>query len=269
MKKYLILTLFLILTTACGGLPETEPPAAVDPATSAATESAYLAPESVEQQTPTEDAAYPATESTVEEVPTQPTVEPTELLIESIEVTYFTPAQAEGPYYTVEKPADRDNDLTVLAGASGQPAGQVMEFSGKLYNANGDPIEGAVIQIWQTDHSGVYLHPNDPGTGQRDTNFQFYGEATTRADGGYWFRTILPGKYEPRPVHIHFKVFIAGREVLTSQFYFQGDPSLDSDGIFVSAGSESAALIISLYEGADANGVQILLGERDIILDIE
>lgn len=189
--------------------------------------------------------------------------------IQPIEATYITPSQGEGPYYTVNKPADRDNDLTVLVGALGSPAGEVLEFYGKVYDSKGIPIENAVIEIWQTDQSGVYLHPNDPGTERRDPNFQFYGEATTLANGSYWFRTILPGKYEPRPAHIHFKVLISGNEVITSQFYFQNDPSLPVDRIFASAGSESEHLIITILEGRDANGITILVGERDIILNIK
>jgi protocatechuate 3,4-dioxygenase beta subunit len=174
-----------------------------------------------------------------------------------IEVTYFTPAQQEGPYYTVEKPTDRDNDLTVLDGATGVPAGEIVAFGGTVYDANGRPIPNAVIEIWQTDAEGVYLHPNDPGTAQRDMNFQFYGEATTDENGRYTFRTVLPGQYEPRPRHIHFKVKLNGQELITSQFYFAEE-----------SGGEPEPLIITLAPGQDAAENPILTGQRDIILDV-
>jgi protocatechuate 3,4-dioxygenase beta subunit len=212
----------------------------------------------------TSEEAKPKIPVTASEPPAR---QPTGAEIEPIEVTYFTPAQGEGPYYTVNKPADRDNDLTIVSSQSGRPAGQVLEFSGRVYDATGLPIEGAVIEIWQTDNSGVYLHPNDPATGERDPNFQFYGEATTGVDGSYWFRTILPGKYEPRPIHIHFKVLVEGQVLLTSQFYFGGDPGLESDSLFLGAGGESEHLIVRLSNGTDADGNAILVGERDIILD--
>jgi protocatechuate 3,4-dioxygenase beta subunit len=186
-----------------------------------------------------------------------------------IEVTYFTPAQGEGPYYTIDKPADRDNDLTAVAGVSGLPAGTVIEFSGTVYDAAGFPLIAAVIQIWQTDNNGVYLHPQDRDTDSRDPNFQFYGEAITDGEGRYQFRTILPGRYEPRPAHIHFKVFVAGEEALTSQFYFEGDSSLQTDGLVQTAGDDLQHLIIILREGQDSSGSPILIGERDIILNIE
>ncbi len=197
-----------------------------------------------------------------------PIEEPPDLIAEPIDVTFFTPSQGEGPYYTVNKPEDRDNDLTVVAGVSAQPGGEILRFSGKVYAASGFPVEGAVIEIWQTDSNGIYMHPGDPSTDERDPNFQFYGEATTAADGSYWFRTILPGKYEPRPMHIHFKVRVGGQVILTSQFYFQGDSSLSSDSLFTGTGRESEYLIITLYEGEDENGDIILMSERDIILNI-
>ncbi|WP_420630568.1 hypothetical protein [Candidatus Leptofilum sp.] len=175
-----------------------------------------------------------------------------------IEVTYTTPSQQEGPYYTVEKPADRDNDLTVLDGAAGEPAGEIVEFGGALYDRNGRPIPNATIEIWQTDASGAYLHPNDPSTDQRDRNFQFYGEAVTDENGRYSFRTILPGEYEPRPRHIHFKVKLDGETLITSQFYFAADNSGQPD-----------PLIITLNPGEDTAGNTIQTGQRDIILNLE
>ena len=183
-----------------------------------------------------------------------------DLVIEPIAVTYFTPSQQEGPYYPVDKPADRDNDLVDLAGAAGLPGGDVLEFGGKVYDSTGLPVEGIVIEIWQTDSAGVYLHPNDPSTAQRDPNFQFYGEAVTAADGSYSFRTILPGLYEPRPRHIHVKVRLDGEELLTTQFYFAGEIDLQGD---------DAAMLIAAEPGLDTAGSPILLGERDIILKVD
>lgn len=186
---------------------------------------------------------------------------------ESIEISYFTPAQQEGPYYTVNKPDDRDNDLTALAGAAGNPGGQVVEFGGKVYDATGQPVPGIVIQIWQTDSNGVYLHPNDPSTGQRDPNFQFYGEAVTAADGSYSFRTILPGQYEPRPRHIHVKILLESQELLTTQFYFADDPDLANEPFFTTG--DGAHLLITLAEAQDASGNPVLAGQRDIVLALD
>ena len=181
------------------------------------------------------------------------------------EVTYFTPAQTEGPYYPVTKPADRDSDLVIVQGASGRPAGDVVEFGGTLFDADGMPMAGAVIEIWQTDNNGIYAHPNDRRTSRRDANFQFYGESVTAADGTYRFRTILPGYYASRPRHIHVKVKLSERTLLTTQFYFTGDPRQASDSIFAAL-ADRTALIVDLAEQTGAEGNPVLSGTRDIVL---
>ncbi len=98
--------------------------------------------------------------------------------------------------------------------------GAVLIISGRVLDVNGNPLEGAAVEIWQTDASGVYDHPGDPGTATRDLGFQFYGTSVADIDGNYVFRTIRPGEYQPRPPHIHFKVKLNGTELLTSQMYF-------------------------------------------------
>ena len=135
-----------------------------------------------------------------------------------------TPSQQEGPFYPVSKPRDRDNDLTEINGESGVAGGQVLIISGLLVDTTGEPIQGATIEIWQTDENGIYLHPGDPGVDDRDPAFQGYGESITQSDGSWGFRTINPGYYEPRPRHIHLKVLMDGGVVLTSQVYFSDDP---------------------------------------------
>ncbi len=250
------------LAAACsvGVSQQTDPTLAPSATPAAAAEtplsdpaSAYPAPEAANTE-PAAAAQLGAQPYPVEGAPS------VDLVIEPIAVTYFTPSQQEGPYYTAEKPADRDNDLVDFAGAAGLPAGEILEFGGKVYDSNGLPVEGIVIEIWQTDSSGVYLHPNDPSTGQRDPNFQFYGEAVTAADGSYSFRTILPGLYEPRPRHIHVKVKLNGDELLTTQFYFAGEIDLRGD---------DAAMLIATEPGVDADGNAILIGVRDIILNAD
>ncbi len=108
-------------------------------------------------------------------------------------------------------------------------AGDVLLLYGQVLGTDGEPLPDATVEIWQTDASGVYDHPNDPGTAQRDQAFQFFGAVQTDAAGWYAFRTILPGEYEPRPRHIHYKVKQGDDTLLTSQFYFSDDVmSLDA-----------------------------------------
>ena len=179
---------------------------------------------------------------------------------EPITVTTFTPTQQQGPYYPLEKPADRDNDLVDLKGAAGIPQGDVLSLAGVVYGADGRPLEGVTIEIWQTDHNGIYLHPGDPHYDRRDPNFQFYGESTTGSDGVYSFLTIMPGLYEPRPRHIHVRIHFQGAELLTTQFYFADEAAL--------TGPNATLLIETAYAENDA-GAPILIGQRDIFLGIE
>jgi protocatechuate 3,4-dioxygenase beta subunit len=258
------LVLSLILLAACGG--EIDQPAQ-DPQIDPAPLSLATSPAAADQPaaatgiaaTPTEVAtalpeatAVPTQEEMINEAPAP-------AAIEAVEVTAFTPAQQEGPYYPVEKPADHDNDLVQLSGATALPAGQILEFGGTVYDAGGYPLEGAVVEIWQTDASGVYLHPNDPGTENRDRNFQFYGEALTGPNGVYEFRTIVPGLYEPRPRHIHVKVKRDGQELLTTQFYFAGEINLQGP---------DALMLLDAQPDVDEAGNSILTSRRDIFLNI-
>ena len=183
-----------------------------------------------------------------------------------IEVEYYTPSQTEGPFYPVQMPDDRDNDLFVVDGAEGRSAGEILVFEGTVYDGAGLPVPGAVVEIWQTDDNGIYMHPGDSNSSRRDVNFQSYGESDTGPDGRYRFRTIMPGDYNPRPRHIHVKVRMDGRELLTTQFYFSNDPNAGSDRIFAGAGAEVSALIMEIEEGLDSEGNSVLMGRRDIVL---
>jgi protocatechuate 3,4-dioxygenase beta subunit len=154
-----------------------------------------------------------------------------------------TPRQPEGPYYPTQKLADRDNDLTRVG--HGVPAqGQVLVLSGRLVDERNTPIPSARIELWQTDHRGIYMHPGDSGTANRDRDFQFYGEASTDEAGRFDFKTILPGVYGSRPRHLHAKIVPQQGPVLTTQLYFRGDARLSSDGIVRRLGPTIAALLL-------------------------
>ena len=131
-----------------------------------------------------------------------------------------------------------------------QTAGDLLVLYGQVLDVNEAPVPDAVVEIWQTDATGVYDHPRDPGTGTRDTSFQFFGTAITDADGWYAFRTITPGRYEPRPRHIHFKVKEGAKTLLTSQFYFSDDVAdLEDEQMFQAVGNSGDLLLIQLVQG--------------------
>ena len=130
-----------------------------------------------------------------------------------------TPSDSEGPYYPVEKRSDEDNDLVNVKGKSKSATGDVLNLTGEVVDRNGRPQSDIVIEIWQTDSNGLYKHPRDSSSGKRDPFFQFWGRAKTDKEGRYIFKTLIPGKYEPRPSHIHFKIWKGDKVLLTSQMY--------------------------------------------------
>jgi hypothetical protein len=135
-------------------------------------------------------------------------------------------------------------------------------------DVNGNPLPGAVVEIWQTDASGIYDHPGDPSTGRRDTTFQFYGQSVAGADGTYLFRTVLPGRYEPRPRHIHVRVKLDGTTALTTQFYFEEDRgSLQNEGLFRQAGDLGELLILKAVDSVEVNGASIPVLSADLVID--
>ncbi len=158
----------------------------------------------------------------------------------------LTPAQTEGPYYPTSrlKPAETDNDLTRV-GSGAVAKGDVLDITGSVVDPSGRPIAGARIEIWQTDHQGIYLHPGDANTARRDMAFQFYGETRSDAAGAFTFRTIVPARYPGRARHIHAKVTPPEGTTLTTQFYFKDDADLASDGLVRRLGSALADVTLS------------------------
>ncbi|MEN8232502.1 MAG: protocatechuate 3,4-dioxygenase [Thermodesulfobacteriota bacterium] len=133
-----------------------------------------------------------------------------------------TPADYEGPFYPVTSQQDIDNDLIQIKGQTGVAAGDILNLTGKVMSTRGEPRAGVIIEIWQTDPQGRYKHPGDSTPGERDPHFQYWGAAITDTDGTFFFRTLIPGAYNPRPAHIHYKVLQDGKTMLTSQIYFIG-----------------------------------------------
>ncbi len=142
-----------------------------------------------------------------------------------------TPSQTEGPFYPDRLPLDTDNDLIIVNDHLTPAVGEVTHLTGTVVGANGSPIRNALVEIWQVDHQGVYLHSRSPNREKYDTNFQGYGRFLTNRKGEYYFRTIKPSPYSGRTPHIHFAVSTFGKRVLTTQCYINGNPQNDRDGL--------------------------------------
>ncbi len=142
-----------------------------------------------------------------------------------------TPKQTEGPFYPDKLPLDTDNDLLIINDSITPSIGEITHLSGRVLDTNGTPLRNAVVEIWQVDGKGAYLHTGTDNADKRDKNFQGFGRFTTASTGEYYFRTIKPVAYPGRTPHIHFKIKRNGKELLTTQCYIKGDPKNDRDGV--------------------------------------
>ena len=161
----------------------------------------------------------------------------------------LTPAQTEGPFYPTAYPADSDSDLLVQ-GAQRYSQGTPVWLDGVVTDIDGKPVRGAVVEIWQCDQQGHYHHPGDGG--RADPTFQGFGRVTVGAAGEYRFRTIRPVAYSGRTPHIHVKVKLARRELLTTQLYVDGDPHNERDFLWRNLDpAQRAALTVPFQAGQD------------------
>lgn len=145
-----------------------------------------------------------------------------------------TPLQTEGPFYPNPLPLTQDNDLLILGDSTTPAVGEVTHLHGQVLSATGEPLRGAIVEIWQADSTGAYLHPGSVGHASRDRHFQGFGRFETASDGRYAFRTIKPGKYPGRTPHIHVLVNYKGKRLITSQLYIRGHRENLRDGILMS-----------------------------------
>ena len=90
-----------------------------------------------------------------------------------------TPAQTEGPFYPDHLPLDTDNDLIIVNDSITPAVGEITHLSGRILDANGNPVRNALVEIWQVDGKAVYIHSRDSGHKNRDTNFQGFGRFLT------------------------------------------------------------------------------------------
>jgi protocatechuate 3,4-dioxygenase beta subunit len=171
-----------------------------------------------------------------------------------------TPSLTEGPFYPRVLPADRDADLTRVAGKPGVAAGTPLEFSGRLLDRRGKPLAGRAIEIWHCDEFGQYHLVGEP-EGAGDAAFQGWGEAMADGEGRFTFRTVKPAPYPGRTPHIHFTVRDGRRRVLTSQAFFEGERGNERDFLYRGLGRE-ARLVTMRLESAGKG----LRGALDVVL---
>ena len=143
-----------------------------------------------------------------------------------------TPKQTEGPFYPDHLPLDTDNDLLVLNDSLTPAVGEVTWLSGRILDARGEPMRNAVVEIWQCDNNGAYLHSKTGNKEKQDANFQGFGRFVSGSTGEYLFRTIKPVPYPGRAPHVHFKTKQSNKDLLVTQCYIKGHSGNEADGVW-------------------------------------
>jgi protocatechuate 3,4-dioxygenase beta subunit len=142
-----------------------------------------------------------------------------------------TPLQTEGPFYPDKLPLDTDNDLIIINDNLTPAVGEITWLSGRILDSRGEPIRNALVEIWQVDRNGAYIHSRSDNRQKLDGNFQGFGRFITGSTGEYLFRTIKPVPYTPRTAHVHYAVKIKGRDKFTTQCYIKGEPLNEKDSV--------------------------------------
>lgn len=205
---------------------------------------------------------HPPYRSSVKRAPTQPLI----ALPDTI-------SEITGPIFRKDIVSANAYDLTRQGRT--EPLGERIIVTGKVMDEDGRPVRKSLVEIWQANAAGRYLHKWDQHDAPLDPNFIGVGQAFTDEEGRYRFNTIRPGAYPWknhsnawRPQHIHFSLFgPAFATRLVTQMYFPGDPLLEFDPIFNSVSDEAARnSLISRFDW-DTTTPEIALGFRfDILL---
>jgi protocatechuate 3,4-dioxygenase, beta subunit len=205
---------------------------------------------------------HPAYVSSLKRAPSRPPVHMPQTLTE-----------ITGPQFGKESVDPKACDLTRQG--SGEPLGERIIVSGRVLDESGRPVSHTLVEVWQANAAGRYLHKVDQHDAPLDPNFPGCGHALTDEEGRYRFVTIRPGAYPWgnhhnawRPAHIHFSVFgPAFATRLVTQMYFPGDALLPFDPIFNCTANEQARnRLISLFDWETTLPDQALGYHFDIIL---
>jgi protocatechuate 3,4-dioxygenase, beta subunit len=151
-----------------------------------------------------------------------------------------TLSELTAPVFGHNDIAPLDHDLTRNAVVNGEPLGERIIVSGRILDERGKPVPNTLVEVWQANAAGRYIHKLDQHDAPLDPNFVGAGRVLTGSNGEYTFTTIRPGAYPWRnhtnawrPPHIHFSVFgQAFISRLVTQMYFPGDPLLALDPIY-------------------------------------
>jgi protocatechuate 3,4-dioxygenase beta subunit len=178
----------------------------------------------------------------------------------------LTPAQTEGPFYPDKLPLDTDNDLLIVNDDLTPAVGAVTWLSGRILDRRGQPIRNALVEIWQCDNNGAYLHTKTGNAEKKDKHFQGFGRFLTGSTGEYLFRTIRPVPYPGRTPHIHFAVKMNGKKELVTQCYIKGHEGNPKDGVWKGIPEKARELVTVGFDPVAQSRAGELAAKFDIVM---
>ena len=176
-----------------------------------------------------------------------------------------TPRAIEGPLFVAGAPLS-EREVRLDEGEE-PPRGEVVVMEGRVLDTDGQPVAGALVDVWHANELGRYSH-FDPD----QAPYHLRRKIRTGADGSYRFRSFIPpgyaippgsptaelfdalGRHGNRPAHIHFLVAADGLRTLTTQVNIPGDSFLDDDFAFATRDG----LVVTLEPGTPAAGYESL-----------
>lgn len=156
-----------------------------------------------------------------------------------------------------------------------QAIGQLIHLKVRVLDEDGAPVGGAVVEMWQANAAGRYIHPNDDDHAPPDPNFYGAARLVTDDSGLFELRTVKPGAYPVptrdgwwRPPHVHFSLF--GKvwlSRLVTQMYFPGEP-LNAQDRILNAVPDAAARdsLVARYIPPAVEPYNALVFEHQIVL---
>lgn len=169
--------------------------------------------------------------------------------------------------------AAEESDMTIHH--TGEPLGERIIVTGFVLDGEGRPVRNQLVEIWQANASGRYVHKRDQHPAPIDPNFTGVGRLITGEDGSYRLTTIKPGAYPWknhrnawRPAHIHFSFFGSQfTQRLVTQMYFPGDPLFALDPIYQSIVDPAArARLVAEYDHSVSEPEWALGYRWDVVL---
>lgn len=170
-----------------------------------------------------------------------------------------------GPFYPIIRPGDDDFDMTHIRGRKDRALGRVIEVTGRVLDRKGNPVRGAVLELWQCNAAGRYAHPGDVAAAPLDPNFQGFAKLVTGRTGEWRIRTIKPAGYDSpighRTPHIHFDIKGQQARLITQMFFTEDHEANARDRLYSQLGDDAVTALAQQQAEADRYRWDIVLSE--------